>query len=92
MQLLDMQNMSEGQSNSRVYIVEALWNPNAHSFEVLNTETPKGTFLKYGFKLPDREQCNIPLVRSNLPLFRDTRLHDRRGGRNSRRHRRTRPI
>jgi hypothetical protein len=42
MHLLDMKSESEGQSNARVYIVEAMWHPTAHSFEVLNTETPKG--------------------------------------------------
>uniref|UniRef100_A0A915EUV2 Rab-GAP TBC domain-containing protein n=1 Tax=Ditylenchus dipsaci TaxID=166011 RepID=A0A915EUV2_9BILA len=43
MHLLDMQSMSEGQHNAQVYIVEALWNPSAQNFEVLNTETPKET-------------------------------------------------
>jgi hypothetical protein len=35
------QSMGRGNDN-RVYIIEALWDPNAHNFEVLNTETPRG--------------------------------------------------
>ncbi|TKR72061.1 hypothetical protein L596_019577 [Steinernema carpocapsae] len=42
MHLLDMQSMGQGQNQS-VYVIEALWNPNAHNFEVLNTETPRET-------------------------------------------------
>uniref|UniRef100_A0A914W7E3 Beta-hexosaminidase A n=1 Tax=Plectus sambesii TaxID=2011161 RepID=A0A914W7E3_9BILA len=42
MHLLDMQSMGRGNDN-RVYIIEALWDPNAHNFEVLNTETPRET-------------------------------------------------
>ncbi|KAK0390326.1 hypothetical protein QR680_019302 [Steinernema hermaphroditum] len=42
MHLLDMQDMGQGQ-NPSVYVIEALWNPNARNFEVLNTETPRET-------------------------------------------------
>lgn len=43
MHLLDIQNMSYGQGgNQRIFVIEALWNPRTHNFEVLNTETPKG--------------------------------------------------
>lgn len=33
--------MGKGNDN-RVYVIEALWDPNADQFEVLNTETPRG--------------------------------------------------
>lgn len=43
MHLLDIQSMSHGQGgNQRIFVIEALWNPSANNFEVLNTETPKG--------------------------------------------------
>lgn len=42
MHLLDIESVSEGQN--KVFIVEAIWNPSAQNFEVLNTETPKGNF------------------------------------------------
>uniref|UniRef100_A0A158R5T0 PID domain-containing protein n=1 Tax=Syphacia muris TaxID=451379 RepID=A0A158R5T0_9BILA len=42
MHLLDMQSMGRGNDNKN-YIIEAVWNPHAQSFEVLNTETPRET-------------------------------------------------
>uniref|UniRef100_A0A915C0Q2 Rab GTPase-activating protein 1 n=4 Tax=Parascaris univalens TaxID=6257 RepID=A0A915C0Q2_PARUN len=42
MHLLDMQSMGRG-NDIRTYIVEAIWDPHAQSFEVLNTETPRET-------------------------------------------------
>lgn len=38
------------QHNFPAYTVEARWDPSAQNFEVLNTETPKGTFFfLFGF-------------------------------------------
>lgn len=42
MHLLDMQSMGRG-NDSRTYIIEAIWDPHAKNFEVLNTETPRET-------------------------------------------------
>ncbi|VDK51014.1 unnamed protein product [Anisakis simplex] len=42
MHLLDMQSMGRG-NDSRTYIIEAIWDPHAQNFEVLNTETPRET-------------------------------------------------
>lgn len=40
--------MGRGNDN-RNYIIEAVWNPHAQSFEVLNTETPRGGVKVFNF-------------------------------------------
>uniref|UniRef100_A0A1I7XJX0 PID domain-containing protein n=1 Tax=Heterorhabditis bacteriophora TaxID=37862 RepID=A0A1I7XJX0_HETBA len=42
MQLLDMESMGPGADPS-VYVINAIWDPRVHMFEVLNTETPRET-------------------------------------------------